>query len=83
MRVERERPLDVAHRGVKIESGYRVDLLVDDEVIVELKSVEKLLPVHEAQLLTYLKHAGLKVGLLLNFNVTLLKNGLQRVVRGF
>ncbi len=83
MRVEREKPLDVVYDGVRIDGGYRVDLLVDDDVVVELKSVQKLLPIHEAQLLTYLKHAGLKVGLLLNFNVTLLKNGLQRVVRGF
>ena len=83
MRVVREKPLDLAYDGVKIDGGYRVDLLVDDEIIVELKSVQKLLPIHEAQLLTYLKLAGLKVGLLFNFNVAILKNGMRRVVRGF
>jgi GxxExxY protein len=83
MRVEREKPLDVVYNGVRIDGGYRVDLFVDNEVVVELKSVQELLPVHEAQLLTYLKHADLKVGLLLNFNVTLLKKGIKRVVRGF
>ena len=70
----------VAYKGVRIECGYRVDLLVNDKLIVELKSVNELLGVHEAQLLTYMKLAGVPVGLLMNFNVEMLRDGIKRFV---
>jgi GxxExxY protein len=73
-------PLPVVYDGVQIDVGYRIDLLVEDCVIVELKSIESLLPIHEAQLLTYLKLSGKKVGLLMNFNVTHLKDGIKRKI---
>ena len=68
------------YKGISVESSYTMDLVVDSEVVVELKAVEVLLPVHKAQLLTYLKLAGYPVGLLLNFNVPLMKNGVTRVL---
>ena len=71
------------YRGVKLECGYRLDLLIENEVIVEIKSVEKLLPIHKAQLMSYLKLSDCKVGLLINFNVEILKDGIQRVVNNF
>jgi GxxExxY protein len=70
-------PLPVEYKGTRIDCGYRIDLVVADEVLVELKSVEQLSPIHEAQILTYLKLSRLRRGLLLNFNVRLLKNGLR------
>jgi GxxExxY protein len=70
-----EVPLPLLYKGVKLECGYRLDLLVNDAVIVEIKSVENLMPIHEAQLLSYLKISGGKIGLLLNFNVKMLKHG--------
>ncbi len=78
--VERQKELPVRYRGIQMDCGYRLDLLVQGQVIVELKAVEKLLPMHEAQLLSYLKLSGCKVGLLLNFNVRILKDGLKRLV---
>ncbi len=78
--VEQQKPLPVVYKGVHLEVGYRLDLLVDGLVIVELKAVEQLLPIHEAQLLSYLKLSGCRVGLLINFNVRLLKNGIRRFV---
>jgi GxxExxY protein len=72
--------LPVNYNGIKIDAGYRIDLLVENKIIVELKSVEKMLPIHEAQLLTYLKLSKLKLGLLINFNVDLIKNGIKRMV---
>jgi len=72
--------LPVQYKGIKLDCGYRIDLLVADSLIVEIKSVEHLLPVHEAQLLTYLKLSGRRIGLLINFNVRLLKQGLKRMV---
>jgi GxxExxY protein len=74
--------LPVVYDGVRIDVGYRLDLLVDDAVVVELKSVDKIAPIHEAQLLTYLNLSGRKVGLLINFNVLHLKDGLKRMVNG-
>ena len=73
-------PLPVVYEGVQIDVGYRIDLLVEDCVIVELKSIESLLPIHEAQLLTYIKLSGKKVGLLMNFNVTHMKDGIKRKI---
>jgi len=79
--VERQKALPVRYRGVVIDCGYRIDLLVGGQLIVELKAVERILPVHEAQLLTYLRLSGLSVGLLLNFNVPVLKSGgIKRMV---
>ena len=68
------------YKGVSLDCGYRLDLVVQDEVVLELKSVEQLLPVHEAQLLTHLKLSGKRVGLLINFNVPLLTEGISRKV---
>ena len=79
---ETERQLSVTYDGIDIGLGYRVDLLVENEVIVEIKSVETILPVHEAQLLSYLRLSGKRVGLLLNFNVAHLKNGIRRKING-
>ena len=78
--VERQKPLPVAYGDVKLDAGYRIDLLVEDKVIVELKAVDRIEPVHKAQLLSYLKLSGCKVGLLINFNVTILKKGICRLV---
>ena len=75
-----QHPLPVNYNGVKLDCGYRVDLLVDNKIIVELKSVDKVLPIHKAQLLTYMKLAGIKIGLLMNFNVQFMKNGIKRMV---
>ena len=80
---ERQRPLPVTYKGLDLECGYRLDLLVHDAVVVEIKAVEALQPIHEAQLLTYLKLGGWTVGLLINFNVPFLKNGIRRRVLGF
>jgi GxxExxY protein len=77
---EFEKPMPLEYKGVKLDCGYRLDLLVAGLVIVEVKSVEALAPIHEAQLLTYLKLTGVKVGLLINFNVVVLKAGLRRLV---
>jgi GxxExxY protein len=76
----RQVPLPIVYKSVRLECGYRLDLLVEDSVILELKTVERLLPVHEAQMLTYLRLSGIRTGLLLNFNSTVLKNGLRRLV---
>jgi GxxExxY protein len=81
MKVERQKALPVVYKGNRLDCDYRLDLLIEDRVIVELKAVETVLPLHEAQLLTYLKLAGLHVGLLLNFNVVLMKDGIHRFVR--
>ena len=75
-----ESPLPVVYKDITLDCGYRIDLFVENEIILELKSVEKLLPIHEAQLLTYLKLADVKQGFLINFNVTQLKEGLKSYV---
>jgi GxxExxY protein len=82
-KVEHEKTFPVVYRGRKLDFGYRLDLLVDDKVIVECKAVEKMLLVHESQVRSYLKLTGCKVGLLINFNVTRLKSGITRVVYNF
>jgi len=76
-----EVPIEVVYKDVQIPTAYRADLIVENTVLVELKAVERLLPVHEAQILTYLKHTGLSLGLLLNFNTTRLALGIRRFVR--
>lgn len=80
LNVAREIAVPAVYDGVQLDCGYRIDLLVDDAVVVEVKAVERVLPVHEAQLLTYLKLANKPLGLLINFNVDLLKNGVVRRV---
>ncbi len=75
---ERQVALPVVYKAVKLDCGYRMDLVVDDRLVVELKTVEKILPVHEAQLLTYLRLSGIRTGLLLNFNTSVLKDGIKR-----
>jgi len=80
LRVASQVSLPVVYDGVAIEAGYRIDMIVQDSVVVELKAIEKILPIHQAQLLTYLKLSGIKVGLLINFNEVLLKQGINRLV---
>src|SRR6266508_1715749 len=79
----RQVPLPVVYKGIKLDCGYRIDVLVNDLVIIELKTVEKLLPIHDAQLLKYLKLYRRPLGLLINFNVPILKDGIKRLVNKF
>ncbi len=83
IKVERQKPLPVRYKEVNLECGYRLDLVIEQKLIVELKAVEHLLPIHEAQLLTYLKLSGLTLGLLINFNVPVLKSGIKHIVNNF
>jgi GxxExxY protein len=78
--VERQKALPLVYKDIHLDQGYRLDLLVEQKVIVELKVVEQLMPVHEAQILSYLEFSGCRLGLLINFNVKLLKNGIRRFV---
>lgn len=78
LRVEAQKPLALVYKAVTLDCGYRLDLLVDNEIVVEIKSVESILPIHRAQVISYLRLSGCKVGLLINFNVKLLKNGIER-----
>ncbi|MCK5838696.1 MAG: GxxExxY protein [Bacteroidales bacterium] len=80
LNVEKQIPLPLIYEKVKLEAGYRIDLLVENKIIVEIKSVESLADIHMAQILTYLKLSGCKLGLLVNFNVRHLKNGIKRVI---
>ena len=80
MAIERQKALPVIYRGVNVDRGYRIGLFVERPVVVELKAVDKLGPIHEAQLLSYLKLSGCPVGLLINFNVKMLKEGIRRMV---
>ncbi|MGO9018924.1 MAG: GxxExxY protein [Syntrophobacteraceae bacterium] len=82
IRFERQKPLPVKFKGVMLDCGYRLDLIVSDAVVVEIKTVETILPVHEARILTYLKLGGWSVGLLMNFNVPVMKDGIKRIVLG-
>jgi GxxExxY protein len=78
----RQVPLPINYKGVQLDCSYRIDLLINDEVVVELKAIDGLLPIHEAQVLTYMRLGGWKVGLLLNFCLPTLKQGLKRLVLG-
>jgi GxxExxY protein len=78
--VERQKPLPLVYKSVKLDSGYRLDLVVEGKVVVEIKSVSEVAAVHEAQLLSYLRLAGLQIGLLINFNVKMLKHGIHRII---
>lgn len=80
---ERQRPLPVTYKGIRVECGYRLDLLVAGRVVVEIKAVESLDSIHQAQVLTYLRLGGWQVGLLINFNVPVLKQGVKRLVHNF
>ncbi len=80
LKVENQKALPVIYKEVKLDCGYRIDLLVENKVVIEIKSVEALNDVHMAQILTYLKLSGCKLGYLINFNVKLVKNGIRRVV---
>jgi len=80
---EREKPIRLEYKGLELECGYRLDVLVASSVVVELKSVDAIAPIHEAQLITYLRLGGWKLGLLINFNVAVLKEGIRRKVLDF
>ena len=80
LHVERQKELPVVYKGIKMEVGFRTDLIVEHKVIVEIKSVELIAPVHQKQVLTYLRLTGSKLGLLVNFNEALIKDGIQRIV---
>ena len=80
LNIEKQKPLSLIYEKVKLECGYRIDLMVNQKVIIEIKSVDKLNDIHLAQILTYLKLSGCKLGLLFNFNVLKLKDGIRRVV---
>lgn len=80
---QRQAALPVAYKGLFLDCGYRLDLVVDEAVVIEIKSVEVLLPIHEAQLLTYLKVGGWQAGLLINFNTPVLKNGIKRIIHKY
>jgi len=79
---EQQKPLPLKYKGQSVDCGYRLDLVVEGLVVVEVKAVDALLPIHEAQLLTYLRLTGLRLGLLLNFNVPILAQGIRRIVLG-
>ncbi len=83
LRFQRQVSLPVSYKGLRLDCAYRLDLLVEDLVIVEIKAIDELAPIHQAQLLTYLKATGKEVGLLLNFNVPVLKEGIKRVISNF
>ena len=76
----RQSALPIVYKSVRLDCGYRMDIVVENRVIVELKTVERLLPIHEAQMLTYLKLSGIRIGLLLNFNTPVLKDGIRRML---
>ena len=82
LRCQRQVPIKVLYKGLSLECGYRLDLLISETVIVEVKSVDTLLPIHEAQLLTYLRHAELWLGMLLNFGAPTMAQGIKRIVNG-
>ncbi len=77
---EKEKPLPIHYKGIDLDCGYRIDLTIEKRLVLELKTVDTILPVHKAQLLTYLKLSGIKTGLLINFNTALVKDGIVRMV---
>ena len=80
LKVQKEKPMPIIYKEIKLDHGYRMDLLVEDKVVIEIKTVDNLIDVHKAQVLTYLKLGNYKLGLLLNFQVAVLKNGIKRVI---
>ncbi len=81
-KVEQQRPLPMIYKEIRLDAGYRLDFLVNDRVILEIKSSDGIAPIHDAQILSYLRLSGCKIGLLINFNVKLLKNGIKRFING-
>ncbi len=81
-KVEQQKPLPMLYKEIKLDAGYRLDFLVNDKVVLEIKSSDKIIYIHDAQILSYLRLSGCKVGLLINFNVKLLKNGIKRFING-
>lgn len=80
LKCERQRNLPLEYKGIKLDCGYRIDIVVEEKVILELKVVDAIAPIHEAQLLTYLRLSGIEIGLVINFNVPVLKDGIKRLV---
>ena len=80
IKYEKQKELMINYKGVRLDNGYRIDILVENDIIIELKSVEALLPVHTAQIMTYIKLSKKRIGLLINFNVTNLQNGIHRYI---
>jgi GxxExxY protein len=83
LKVEEQLPLPVVYKNIRLDCGHRIDLLVEGEIVVEIKAIETLAPIHEAQLISYLRLAGKRAGLLINFHVRVLKEGLKRIVNEF
>jgi len=83
LKIEQQKPLPLIYKEVRLDCGYRLDLIVNDAVIVEIKAADQVLPIHDAQLLSYLRLTGITVGLLINFHITILKNGVKRIVNEF
>jgi GxxExxY protein len=81
-KVEQQKPLPLLYKEIKLDAGYRLDFLINDKVVLEIKSSDKIIPIHDAQILSHLRLSGCKVGLLINFNVKLLKNGIKRFING-
>ena len=81
-KLEQQKPLPMLYKEIKLDAGYRLDFLVNDKVVLEIKSSDGIAPIHAAQILSYLRLSGCKVGLLINFNVKLLKNGIKRFING-
>lgn len=82
-KIEQQKPLPLVYKDVQLDCGYRLDLVVEDAVIVEIKAIEQLAPIHKAQLISYLRISDMRVGLLINFHVRLLTNGVKRIVNDF
>jgi GxxExxY protein len=80
LRFRRQVPLPIVYKSIRLDCGYRIDVVVEEQAILELKTVERLMPIHEAQLLTYMKLSGMRTGLLLNFNSAVLKDGVRRMM---
>jgi GxxExxY protein len=81
-KVEQQKPLPMLYKEIKLDAGYRLDFLINDKVILEIKSSDKIIPIHDAQILSYVRLSGCKNGVLINFNVKLLKNGIKRFING-
>ena len=80
LKIQREKPMPIVYKEIKLDHGYRMDIVVEDKVVIEIKTVEELNDIHKAQVLTYLKLGGYRLGLLINFQVALFKNGLKRII---
>jgi GxxExxY protein len=83
LRAESQVPVPIRYKGLQLDAGYRIDLLVQDKIIVELKAIDKIQPIHTAQVLTYLKMTDLRMALILNFNVELMRSGIKRIINDF